>query len=353
MIVHSLKDVPTKLPRGCRCSAVGRREEGRDCVVLSPRWRAVALMQQGQGQNGGHGQGQNGGHGQGQEQGDATATNKTATITSTTTSTTTNSISSLDLLPAGSIIGTSSIRRQAMLRRTYPHLIIKDLRGNVPTRIAKLDDPHMGFDAIVVAGAGVLRLGLQERISGWLDSRVGVLSAVGQGAIGVEWREGDEWVEGLVEGLRGRGKRERRVVWEAAAERELLRVLEGGCSVPLGVECTWEKEGDGENGELNGASQDDANRTNHVQPPDIPAGGEGSEPDIDHHWAGKLRMHAMVVSVDGTQCVQSTTTHPVNSEASARECGWLMAQSLVEKGAAEILKEITLNRDKIREQDGA
>lgn len=257
--------------------------------------------------------------------------------------------SGLEILPAGSVVGTSSIRRQAMIRRAYPHLSVKDVRGNVPTRFRKLDDPAMGFDAIVVAGAGVQRLGLGGRISGWLDRRAGWLHAVGQGAIGVEWREGDEWVEGLVEGLRGVGRRERRVVWEGAAERELLRVLEGGCSVPVGVECVWEEkegeakgEGEGEERERVGRRED---------------GKEQSRVDRDvvqgEDHAGILIMRAMVVSVDGKQCVEGTCRHWVNSEAEAQECGWRMAQELVGRGAGEILKEITLNRDMIRAQDGA
>ena len=309
MIVHSLKDVPTKLPAGCVCSAVGAREEGRDCVVLSPEW-AERL-----------------------QKGEAGGGDK-------------DTIPGLECLPPGSVVGTSSIRRQAMIRRVYPQLVIKDMRGNVPTRFHKLDDPGMGYDAIVVAGAGVLRLGMGARISGWLDRRVGVLHAVGQGAIGVEWREGDGWVQGLVEGLKGVGRRERRVGWEGGAEREMLRVLEGGCSVPVGVECLWEDkdeegEGRGEGGEGKQQLRDQGglDRGGAFQ-------GEG-------HAAGMLVMRGMVVSEDGKQCVEGMRKHWVSSDAEAEECGWRLAQELVEKGAGEILKDIVLNRDAIRAQGGA
>lgn len=320
--MHSLKDVPTKLARGCVCSAVGAREEGRDCVVLGRRW--VGKEEEG---------GEGGGEGGGGEENDEGSKGGH------------KGVSGLDALPAGAVIGTSSVRRAAMLRRRFPHLVVKDMRGNVPTRLRKIDDPSLGFDAAVVAGAGVQRLGLEGRISGWLDRRSGVLHAVGQGAIGVEWREGDEWVGGIVEALTGRGRRERRVRWEGCAERELLRVLEGGCSVPVGVDCVWEeREGVGE---------------------ELDAGNErGSEEDIEEGQAkkevgdggkhgGMLVMQAMVVSVDGKECVEGTRRHWVSSDADAEECGWRMAQELVEKGAGEILKEITLNRDIIKAQDGA
>lgn len=305
VIIHSLKDVPTKLPSGCVCAAMGARDEARDAVVIS------VARRQGEGWSG------------------------------------------LGDLRKGGVVGTSSVRRAAMVRRMYPHLMIKDVRGNVGTRLRKLDDPSEGFDALVLAGAGVQRLGMGGRISSWLGSEEGVLYAVGQGAIGVEWREGDEWVGGiLAEAESKMGKAGRRVRWECTGERALLRVLEGGCSVPVGVECVWEEgglqEGDGTgtdavvaqtNRPNNGYEHDDAL-------PEVPDSERKSN-------GGILIMRAMVVSLDGKECVEGTRRHYVSSDAEAEECGWRMAGELVDKGAGKILKEITLNRGMIRDQDGA
>ncbi|MCJ1453946.1 porphobilinogen deaminase [Mycoblastus sanguinarius] len=300
VIVHSLKDVPTKLPSGCVVVAVGTRDEARDAVVMNSR-------RVGEGKKG------------------------------------------LGDLPQGGVVGTSSVRRAAMVRRTYPHLVIKDVRGNIGTRLRKLDDEELGFDALILAGAGVQRIGLGDRVSSWLGGKEGVLHAVGQGAIGVEWREEDTWVRGLLEGV-GSGRVERRVRWECVAERGLLRVLEGGCSVPVGVECVWEDTPQEEApGRGQGDGQQDAQKqqTGFEQDDALPAGPE-SKAD-----GATLIMRASVVSVDGKQSVEGTRRKYVSSDAEAEDCGWQMAKELVDKGAGEILKEITLNRDMIRGQDGA
>ena len=238
--------------------------------------------------------------------------------------------SGLDLLPEGAVVGTSSIRRTAMIRRRWPHLRVRDLRGNVGTRLRKLDSPSSSstsaeYDAIVIAAAGLQRLGLAHRIAGFLDGREWVLGAVGQGALGVEWRAGDGWVEGVLEGVvGGGGGRGRRVGWECGAEREMLRVLEGGCAVPLGVECCWETEEEGVGG-----------------------GKVGKEAEMtaeEKEYGGVLVMRAMVVSVDGKRCVEGTRRQWVGDDDQAVECGAGMAQELVEKGAGEILKEIDEGR---------
>ena len=304
MIIHSLKDVPTKLPTGCVCAAVGPRDEARDAVVMSAARQAEGWKRLGD-------------------------------------------------LQEGGVVGTSSVRRAAMVRRMYPHLVIKDVRGNVGTRLRKLDDSSEGYDALVLAGAGVQRLGIGGRISSWLGSEEGVLHAVGQGAVGVEWREGDEWVEGiLAETEKGLGKAGRRVRWECVGERSLLRVLEGGCSVPVGVECVWE-EGSLQTGDGKGtdAVVDQTNQLNNSYEQDdaLPEG-----PDTEREkYGGILIMRAMVVSLDGKQCVEGTRRHYVSSNAEAEECGWRMAGDLVDKGAGKILEEITLNREMIKDQDGA
>ena len=213
-----------------------------------------------------------------------------------------------------------------MLRRCLPGVEVIDCRGNVGTRLRKLDQPtesekrELGYDALVLAGAGVQRLGLAGRIDGWLGWEDGVGHAVGQGLVGVEWREGDEWVEGMLEGLEdGDGDGGRRARWEGEAERALLRVLEGGCSVPVGVDCRWEED-DG--------------------------GGEGG-------MGMMMLLRGMVVSVDGERCVEGEKRRLVGSDADAEDCGMQCARELVEKGAEEILKEIELNRSMLRGQDNA
>lgn len=304
VIIHSLKDVPTKLPAGCVCAAVGPREEARDALVMN-------TARQGEGWR------------------------------------------SLGDLSEGGVVGTSSVRRAAMVRRMYPHLVIKDVRGNVGTRIRKLDDPSEGYDALVLAGAGVQRLGRGERISSWLGSEEGVLHAVGQGAIGVEWREGDEWIVSiLADAEKPIGKAGRRVRWECVGERSLLRVLEGGCSVPVGVECVWE-EGDLQRGDGTGtdavAKQNSQQQTGYEQDDALSEGPETER----KKYGGVLIMRAMVVSLDGKECVEGTRRHYVSSDAEAEECGWRMAGDLVDKGAGKVLQEITLNRGMIKDQDGA
>lgn len=267
--MHSLKDVPTKLVPGCVVRAVGAREDPRDVLVMrAGRPGGVTTLQ-----------------------------------------------GLLDT--GGGVVGTSSVRRAAMIRRRYPGLGIQDVRGNVGTRLRKLDAEPEGYDCLVLAGAGVLRLGLGDRIASWLGKEEGMLHAVGQGALGVEFREGDDWVEGLLAVGEGVG---RKVGWACMAERMLLGCLEGGCSVPVGVETDWEHE----------ACHDD-----------------------DDYDVGILVMRAMVLAVDGSECVESERRHRVGSDAAAEECGFELAMDLVARGAGAILEKITLNRGMVEAQGGA
>ena len=272
LIVHSLKDMPTQLPQGCCLGAVLGRVEKRDCFVLSKRCRESGIKDLGD-------------------------------------------------LPEGSVVGTSSVRREAQIKRRWPGIRTKDVRGNVDTRLRKLDDESEGYACLILAAAALQRLELGDRISGFLSSgpeRGGMLGAVGQGALGVEIREGDERVEKMVEGLR-EGKQ-----WlECLAERSLLRTLEGGCSVPIGVESEWVAEED-----------------------DSTTGTKGEEKDV-------LVMKAIVVSVDGERAVEGTRKWKIKTAEEADECGWRMAKQLVDDGAGKILEEITLNRKVIEKQDGA
>lgn len=281
-IVHSLKDVPTKLRDGCVVQAVGEREHPGDVfVVRAGRPDDLGSLQ-----------------------------------------------ALLDT--GGGTVGTSSVRRAAMIRRGYPGLKIKDVRGNVGTRLRKLDSVEEGYDALILAGAGVLRLGLGERIASWVGREEGMMHAVGQGALGVEYREGDIWVESLLSEILRKGSISgdgvgRRVGWECAAERRMLGVLEGGCSVPVGVETEWEditKAGGG------------------VENPYRIASSSAS----DQADCGTLIMRAMVLSVDGSECVEGERRQKVSSTAEAEECGFQLAMDLINKGAGKILEKITVDR---------
>jgi hydroxymethylbilane synthase len=175
LAVHSLKDVATSMPEGLVLAAVLEREDPRDALVAR--------------------------HGLG-----------------------------FDSLPEGARVGTSSLRRAAFLRRWRPDLEVLDLRGNVPTRLRRLDEG--GYDAIVLTAAGLKRLGLEDRITDYIPFDV-MLPAVSQGAITVQIRADDERVEPWVEVMNHEPTRTATV-----AERALLREVEGGCQVPLGAHAT-------------------------------------------------------------------------------------------------------------------
>jgi len=175
LAVHSLKDLPTELPEGLALGAVLAREDPRD-VVLARDGRGFAD------------------------------------------------------LSAGARVGTSSLRRRALLARWRRDVELVELRGNVPTRVQRLDEGR--FDAIVLAAAGIKRLGLAGRISEYLPLDR-VLPAVSQGAVAVEVRTGDDAVLAHVRRLDDAATRA-----ATAAERALLRRLEGGCQVPVGALAT-------------------------------------------------------------------------------------------------------------------
>jgi len=256
IIVHSLKDMPTQLPPGCVIGCIMNREDARDAVVMKPTLDYKTLAD----------------------------------------------------LPAGSIIGTSSVRRSAQIKRQYPHLKFKDVRGNIGTRLSKLDTQDGDYACLILAAAGLLRMNLGYRITQYLDSRTpggGLLHAVGQGALGIEIREGDSKIIELLKDLVDKD-----ATLATTAERSLMRTLEGGCSVPIGVETQWIEK-------------------------------------------GKLLMKAIVVSLDGTETIEAERLHEVLTGKDADELGWLLAQDLVAKGASKILEAINLNRPIIAEGGGA
>lgn len=257
MIVHSLKDMPTTLPEGCVLGCVPAREDSRDVVVFS---RAHA---------------------------DA------------------GRYKTLRDLPEGSVVGTSSVRRAAQLKRFYPGLVFRDVRGNIDTRLRKCDEE--GYDAIILAAAGLLRLDFGARIAQYLDSNTeggGLLHAVGQGGLGLEVRADDEEMKGMLKAIE-----DTPTMMACFAERSVMRTLEGGCSVPIGVETAWVE------------------------------GEEGGEKKK------KLQLRAVVVSLDGQKAVDGERTQEVNSLAEAEALGKELAQKLAREGAQQILDDINKGRD--------
>ena len=145
-----------------------------------------------------------------------------------------NNFANIDALPQGAIVGTSSLRRQCQIRAMRPDLEIRDLRGNVNTRLAKLDSGQ--YDAIILAAAGLIRLEMGERIRDFIEPEVS-LPANGQGAVGIECRIDDTVTKALLAPLEHNETRIR-----VNAERAMNRHLEGGCQVPIGAYALVEGE---------------------------------------------------------------------------------------------------------------
>ncbi|CAG8059088.1 unnamed protein product [Penicillium salamii] len=245
VIVHCLKDMPTTIPETCEITAIPPRDDPRDALIVQSGLPYQTLKD----------------------------------------------------LPEGAVVGTSSVRRSAQLRRLYPHLRFANLRGNVETRLAKVDNPDSEYTCMIMSAAGLERLGLSPRINQYLGSKDGgIFHAVGQGALGLEIRKGDVEMRKLLEQLG-----DRKSTLACLAERELLRTLEGGCSVPIGVETEW------------------------VQ-------------------ADELKMAAIVVSLDGSESVEDKIVTRIGTVDEAVTLGKDMAARLISAGAEAILKAITTNR---------
>lgn len=232
LAVHSLKDVPTRLPDGLVIAAITVREDPRDVLILAP------------GRTG-----------------------------------------SLAELPAGARIGTSSLRRRAQLQARRSDLEVLDLRGNLNTRLAKLDRGE--YEGIILAAAGVLRLGWEDRISEHLDPS-DWLPAVGQGALAVVARADDEALLGRLRGLDHAP-----TAAATTAERAFLRALEGGCQVPIGAL-----------GELHD---------------------------------GRLALQGLVASTSGGTILRASAD---GAPEDAAELGRGLAAELLRRGAGELLAEI-------------
>jgi hydroxymethylbilane synthase len=173
--VHSLKDLPTQLPDGLCIGAISKREDVRDMFIANKK----------------------------------------------------KNHTSIEELPQGATIATSSLRRKSQLLAWRPDFIIVDVRGNLNTRLAKLDESD--WDGMLLARAGVVRLGFNERITEELPLEK-ILPAVGQGALAIEIRQDDSPVAEVIESLNSQP-----TFISTSGERALLRYLEGGCQIPIGA----------------------------------------------------------------------------------------------------------------------
>lgn len=197
-----------------------------------------------------------------------------------------NNYRTLSELPQGAIVGTSSLRRQCQLKNLRPDLDIRSLRGNVGTRLSKLDNNE--YDAIILASAGLIRLNMTNRISSFIDTDTS-LPAVGQGAVGIECRINDMEVQELLRPLADSA-----TTHCVIAERAMNKHLQGGCQVPIGGYAVITKD-------------------------------------------EKLHLKALVGALDGSKIIRadgkSTLQH-------AEQLGIEIAEKLLEQGANEILQKI-------------
>ena len=232
LAVHSLKDMPAKVPDGLMIAAVTKRLDPGDALVS-------------------------------------------------------NRFSSFSELPQGARVGTSSLRRRAQLLCARPDLTMIDLRGNVNTRLRKMDEGE--YDAIVLAVAGLKRLGFADRIREVLPQTM-VLPAVGQGALAIETRADDKETRDMLAFLR-----DDETICCAEAERSFLARVEGGCQVPVGVYAT----------------------------------AEGDD----------LKVEAVIASLDGRRSYRGTVN---GAKADAAKLGKGLAEKLLNEGGAKILQELGL-----------
>jgi hydroxymethylbilane synthase len=235
LAVHSLKDVPMELPEGFTLSTILERGDPLDAFV-SPHYASLAD------------------------------------------------------LPAGSVVGTSSLRREAMLRMHFPHLDIRPLRGNLDTRLAKLD--RGDYAAIILAAAGLQRLGLEARIRGSLAAEYS-LPAAGQGALGIEIRAGRPELAAWLAPLHHQA-----TAVAAEAERMVSRALGGSCEVPLAAYATW---------------RDDT-----------------------------LRLRGVVSTVDGQRVLRAEASVTAPDVAAALELGRRVSADLEAQGAMDIVRSLSM-----------
>ncbi|KAG9071371.1 porphobilinogen deaminase [Linnemannia hyalina] len=255
LLVHSLKDVPTQIKPGFVIGAMLKRVEPNDVMVMRP-----------------------------------------------------GEFKELKDFGKGDVVGTSSVRRASQIRRLCPGVQVMDVRGNVNTRLSKLDAADSPYTCLLLAAAGLLRLNFDERITATLPPSV-MLHAVGQGSIAIECRSDDTEILELIKPLDHLPTRLR-----CEAERSVMRILEGGCSVPIGV---W---------------------TEFVH-------SSGTEP-TEAESVGQLRLKALVSSLDGTEIAETEAVADVNGSVElAVELGQTVANQLLAKGADRILTKVLRDRN--------
>jgi len=228
--VHSMKDVPVELPDDLHLATICPREDPRDAFVS-------------------------------------------------------NNFEHLDALPQGATVGTSSLRRQCQLSALRPDIKIKDLRGNVNTRLSKLDNGD--YDAIILASAGLIRLDMADRISQYIEPHVS-LPAIGQGAVGIECRLNDDRIHQLLRPLH-----DEKTAVRVAAERSMNHRLNGGCQVPIAGFAELSK--------------------------------------------GTLFMRGLVGEPDGSNIISADIA---GKPEDAEELGFVLADDLLSRGAGEILERV-------------
>jgi hydroxymethylbilane synthase len=238
LAVHSLKDLPTELPQGISIAAIGVREDPRDALVSRQHL-------------------------------------------------------GFDQLPRDAVLATSSLRRRAQLLHRRPEMRIVELRGNVDTRLAKLDG-HQEWNAIVLATAGLVRLGLEYRIGERLSPEV-MLPAPGQGALAVTVRVEDVSLAAVVR----QAIHDPTTAIAVAAERSFLRRLEGGCQVPVAAFAQLDS----------------------------------------HHNDSRLRLDGRVIALDGSSMIEGHDVEAVRDEESAAALGAALAERLLARGADTVLAE--------------
>ncbi|MBA4349468.1 MAG: hydroxymethylbilane synthase [Thermodesulfovibrio sp.] len=253
--VHSMKDVPTEFPEGLHLSAICKREDPRDAFIA-----AVGSQKK---------------------------------------------IQSFRDLPNGSTVGTSSLRRSCQLLHIRPDLKIEQLRGNLDTRIRKLDEGK--FNAIILAAAGVKRLGWADRITEILSPEIS-LPAIGQGAIGIECRADDDYINKLIAPLN-----HYETFICVTAERTFLKKLEGGCQVPIAAYARI-------------VSQEAEAVSSHIRPP---------QAEQTHH--SLLIMDGLVGSISGDKIIKS---HIEGEQEDAESLGIKLAEKILSMGAKQILDEV-------------
>jgi len=276
LAVHSMKDVPTDFPKGLYLAVICKREDPRDAFITAgSRQQTVGSRQK--------------------------------------------KIKSFNELPKGATVGTSSLRRSCQLLNIRPDLKIVQLRGNLDTRLRKLDEGQ--FDAIILAAAGVKRLGWAERITETIEPKIS-LPAIGQGAIGIECRIDDEFINKLIAPLK---HPETSVC--VRAERACLKKLEGGCQVPIAAHARLETRDKRQETSIDNAPSN---------PPLKIRGGRGSYEVVTCH-PSLLVMDGLVGSVSGDRIIRS---HIEGNPKDAESLGLKLAEDLLSKGAKEILDEV-------------